>query len=310
MIILQFSYILNMILYTIILKSISYYYDILNIIFSCLLFGIYFPILFIYFIYNNLIVQKLDIICGILDYIQLIFFYIGINNINIAEYLSYRTLSIIFNILLSIFFMNKVLNYIEIVGLLLIISMCLLLIILGELLLHSSNLFYIVCILLASLVYSIMGFLIEIYPNKSNFIQTKTISSFLNIFTYMIFGLYDDSINLLIYKNSSLLFWTMTCFMGGSEIIYYYLKIKIINKTNDGSIFMNFLDILRRVITLIIGIILFNDTYSIYYFICFFFICIGCIIIQFNKEILLYNKTQSDEIAIPKVVVEFEVLDI
>ncbi len=81
--------------------------------------------------------------------------------------------------------------------------------------------------------------------------------------------------------------------MGFSELFYYYIKTLVINteKNNEnlsGSVFINILDIARRVITLIIGIIIFKDVYEVSYFVCFSFICIGCIFIQFSNEIEKY----------------------
>lgn len=284
-----FSYLLNMVLYTIVLKSIDYYYKINNIFFCCFLFGLYFPLLFLYVSYNKLIIQQNDYICGVLDYIQLILFYICINNITIPEYLSYRTSSLIFNLILAHLFLNKEMSKVKIIGLTIVIISCLVLLFVNGI----TNIFYSLLIIITSFIYSLINFIIEKYPDSSNYIQTKTISSFLNIFTYMVYNIINNDVNINIQNNSSYLLWIMIFFMGFSELFYYFIKTLIINtepKTENysSSVFINILDITRRVITLIIGIILFKDVYDISYFICFSFICVGCIFIQFSNEIEKY----------------------
>ncbi len=97
-------YLLGQITNVISTKSISYYYSIDNIIFSCLIYGFPFPLLFGYFIYKKQNIEIINILVGLLDFIIILLIYIGIHNLKIAEYLSYRTFSIIFNVILSYFF--------------------------------------------------------------------------------------------------------------------------------------------------------------------------------------------------------------
>jgi drug/metabolite transporter (DMT)-like permease len=283
-------YLLNMVLYTIILKSINYYYNIDNIFFCCFLFGIYFPLLFLYTNYNKLVFQQNDYICGVLDYIQLILFYVSINNISIPEYLSYRTSSLVFNLILAYLFLNKEMTKIKIAGLTIVIISCLALLFVNGI----TNIFYSLLVVIASFIYSLINFIIEKYPDSSNYIQTKTISTFLNIFTYMIYNIINnDVINNIRTNSQEQAFWLMIFFMGFSELFYYYIKTLIINtgENNEnfsGSVYINVLDVTRRVITLIVGIIIFKDVYEISYFVCFSFICIGCIFIQFSNQIEKY----------------------
>jgi len=76
------------------------------------------------------------------------------------------------------------------------------------------------------------------------------------------------------------MFWPIVLFISFSEISYYVLKFILIKITENGSVYTNILDIIRRIITLIIGIFIFKDTYYNYIFICFGFLVIGCIFIN------------------------------
>jgi drug/metabolite transporter (DMT)-like permease len=60
------------------------------------------------------------------DYIftNLYYFYISINHISIPEYLSYRTSSLVFNLLLAYFFLNTQISKVKIGGIVIIISSC------------------------------------------------------------------------------------------------------------------------------------------------------------------------------------------
>jgi cyanate permease len=102
----------------------------------------------------------------------------------------------------------------------------------------------------------------------------------------------NNDVNIMIQINSSYLLWIMIFFMGFSEILYYCIKTEIINNYKNenysSSVFINILDITRRVVTLIVGIILFNDVYNTSYFVCFSFICCGCVFIQFSNIIEKY----------------------
>lgn len=293
MIITSSLYLVNSILYTLVLKSFDYLFSINNIFFCCLVFGLFYPFMFIYISYNKLEIKLLDCICAILDYSQLILFYICINNVSIAEYISYRTSSLIFNLILSHLFLisnnedneqNNKEYYIKIIGAVIVFSSCIVMLFANGV----TNIFYGCLTLLSSFIYSIINFLIEKYPGQSNFIQTKTVSNFLNILTYISYSLYYDSITNFIKINSSFLLWFMMIFMGFSEMMYYLLKYQITVQVNEGSIFTNILDISRRVVTLILGLAVFGEKYEISYYICFSSICIGCIFIQFNKQIYLY----------------------
>jgi magnesium-transporting ATPase (P-type) len=118
----------------------------------------------------------------------------------------------------------------------------------------------------------------------NNFVQIKQISRFISIITYLIYSLISNNINEKIYSNhNNVIFWLIVLFISSSEIIYFISKFYLIKITTNGSVHTNILDIVRRIITLIIGIFIFKDKYPTYLFICFGFLIVGCIFINFNK---------------------------
>ena len=121
----------------------------------------------------------------------------------------------------------------------------------------------------------------EKYSEDNNYVQTKLISTFISIVTYLIYNIISSKVNQIIYKNNiNKMFWPIVLFISFSEISYYCLKFILIKITENGSVYTNILDIIRRIITLIIGIFIFKDTYKYYIFICFGFLVIGCIFIN------------------------------
>jgi len=287
----SFFYLINLVFYVIALKSINYYFNIDNLFFSCIIFGEYFPLSLMYFFYNKNILEPINIIIGFLDYLQLIFLYIGINNLYVVEYLSYRTLSIIFNALLSYNYLSVQFNKYEIFGILIIGIICIILLCLGGI----KNLLYSLIILGSSFMYSICNFLLEKYKENSNFTQIKFISSFLSLMTYTYYSLFSNSVYLDIHHKLNLVLILLLIFVGSSEYIYYYLKTELIKSTENGSVYINILDIIRRVITFIISIYIFNDKYEIYLYICYSILLLGCIIYNFSKyceKLYLYIKNK------------------
>lgn len=273
----NFLYLTNLILYILALKTLSYYFSIDNIFFSCLMFGLFFPILFGIFLYKKLNLTKIELISGFIDYVQLILLYVSINKLNIGEYLSFRTFSLFFNMILSYAFLNKSINKTTLLGNSIIFIACAVLLIIGGV----NNIIYAVCIFASSFMYSLLGFLMEKYKEENNYISTKMISCFFHIMTYSIYNLYDK-VNI---DNSNYLIWGLMLFISFSEVFYYWTKYLIIKVTENGSVFTNILDVVRRAITLILGVIIFKDVYPPYLFICFGFILIGCILINFSEKI-------------------------
>jgi drug/metabolite transporter (DMT)-like permease len=285
---LNILYLVNLILNVLALKALGYYFDVKEILFSSLIFGISFPFIFAFFIYKKMQITILDLVLGIIDNIQLVLLFIGISHLNIAEYISLRTFSLIFNTLLSYFFLLKYICVSKIIGNIIILSCCISLISLGGV----NNILYSSMIFISSLFYSIIAFCMEKYSKSDNFVQIKLISTFISMVTYLIYDLVNNNINKHIYANNTKpMFWLLILFLSASEIIYFVTKFYLIKITNNGSVYTNILDIVRRVITLIIGIFLFKDKYPTYIFICFGFLIIGCIFINFSDGInKLINK--------------------
>lgn len=279
---LSIGYLINLVSYVLCLKSINYYFHIDHIIFSCILFGEYFPFSFLYFIYSQSKINKINIVNGILDYAQLILLYIGLNNLNVGEYLSYRTMSIIFNVGLSYYFLNKKFNIIELTGIGLILTICIGLIIVGGI----KNLLYSCIILFSSFLYSLSGFIIEKYKETSDFTQIKLTSSFLSLMTYTYYSLFSTSITNYLKQSNIYILVILILFIGSSEYFYYYVKSEIIKNSNNGSVYTNILDIIRRIITFGLSIIIFKESYQNYMYIGYSFLMIGCILYNFSDNFI------------------------
>jgi uncharacterized membrane protein len=284
-------YLVNLILNVIALKSLGYYFGTYHPLFSSLICGIAFPFIFAFFIYKKIQITKIDLILGIVDNIQLILLFIAISKLNIAEYISLRTFSLIFNTLLSYIFINRNICISKIIGNLIVLICCIILISLGGI----NNILYSVIIFVSSLLYSILAFCMEKYSESNNFVQIKLISTFISIITYLIYSLISDNINEKIYNNNSnVLFWVLILFISSSEILYFVSKFYLIKITKNGSVYTNILDIVRRIITLVIGIFIFKDNYPNYLFICFGFLIVGCIFINFNDKInFIFDKIKN-----------------
>ena len=275
---LSLGYLGNLVLYILCLKAINIMLGEYNIVFCCVIFGWFFPITLIHFIYNKMNLENINIVLGLLDYIQLILLYVGLNELNVAEYICYRTLTIIFNVMLSAYFFQKLFTKLQILGVLFILCSCIILLYMGGI----NNLLYSCVVLLSSFIYAVSGYLMEANKETSNLIQIKFISSFFNLMTFTFYSLFSNNIFLLLEGKKDYKLIGCIIFMGSSEYIYYYLKIQIINIFDDGSIFTNVLDIIRRIITLIISIIIFKETYFDYIYYCYSIIVCGCILFYFK----------------------------
>lgn len=275
---LSLGYLGNLVLYILCLKAINIIIGDYNIAFCCVIFGWFFPIALIHFIYNKFAFENINIVLGLLDYVQLILLYIGLNELNVAEYLSYRTLSIIFNVMLSAYFFQKLFTKIQILGILFILGACMILIYMGGI----SSIIYSSCVLISSFFYAVSGYFMEANKETSSIIQIKLVSSFFNFITYTFYSLFSNNIFTLLEGKKDYKLIGCIIFMGSSEYIYYYLKLQIINIFDDGSIFINVLDIIRRIITLIISVIIFKETYFDYIYYCYSIIVVGCVLFYFK----------------------------
>ncbi len=84
-----------------------------------------------------------------------------------------------------------------------------------------------------------------------------------------------------IINRSNLINVILLCFfISLTENVYCYLKIKIIseNTSNNGSLIINYLDIIRRFIMIFVSIFIFDEKYENYLYISFVVIIIGVLI--------------------------------
>lgn len=279
---LSIAYLANLVLYVLGIKAISFYYGLSDIYFSFVLYGNIFPIVFSYFLYQQTRelqskIYLINIVLGVLDYIQLIFLYIGFSGVNVAQYLSYRNSSILINVILSYLFLDKTFCKYQKLGILLISISCVVLFCMGS----TEQSFYSIILLAYSFIYSLIGFLMECYKENSDVLQVKIISTGLHMVSHFGYSLVKNSV----LPTTSITLFALIFFVGSSDVNYYYLKNKIIQKVENGSIYTNILDIIRRVITLILGIWIFNETNPAYLYYLYAVMLLGCILFYFNKEI-------------------------
>lgn len=274
---LSLAYLTNLILNVLGVKALSFYYGLDSLFFSFIIYGHLYPVIFLYFLYERSIVEPINIVIGILDYFQMVFLYLGITGINIAQYLSYRNSSIVINFMLSYLFLEKTFCKYQKVGILVIFISCIAVIFKGEL----GNIVYSLMILSYSFIYSLIGFLMEYYKEKSNITQIKLVSSLIHMCSYFFYSLFYVSL----IHNPSILLFLLIIFLGSSEYVYYFLKNRIIQTVENGSIYTNILDMIRRVATLLLGILIFNEKSPSYLYYFYGIMLFGCVLFYFNKEI-------------------------
>jgi hypothetical protein len=278
---LSIAYLANLILNVLSLKAVTFYYGLNNFLFSCILYGQFFPFVFFYFLYSGLSINRINFIIGFIDYVELIFLYIGFSGINVVQYLSYRNMSIVINFMLSYLFLEKEFCNYQKIGMFLIFISCLILLFLGG----TDNMFYSLMILVYSFLYSIIGFLIEKYKENIEFIHIKLVSSSFQISTYLFYSLFNNTVFIELQKGKTIGLFALMIFIGGSEYIYYFLKNRIIQTVQNGSIYTNILDLIRRGVTMILGIYIFNETNPSYVYYCYSVMSFGCFLFYFNEQI-------------------------
>ena len=274
---LSLAYLANLVLYVLGIKALSFYYGLSDIYFSFVLYGNIFPIVFGYFLYKQPKMYLINVILGVLDYTQLILLYVGFSGVSVAQYLSYRNSSILINVILSYLFLDKTFCKYQKTGILLITISCVVLFFMGS----TQDSFYSLILLGYSFIYSLIGFLMECYKETSNVLQVKIISTSLHMVSHFGYSLFYNSA----LKNPSTTLVLLIIGCGSSEFNFYYLKNKIIQTVDNGSIYTNILDIIRRVITLFLGIWIFNETNPAYLYYLYGVMLLGCILFYFNKEI-------------------------
>lgn len=279
---LSIVYLANLILNVLGLKAVTFYYGLNNFLFSCVLYGQFFPFVFFYFLYRESTINRINFIIGFIDYIELIFLYIGFSGINVVQYLSYRNISIVINFMLSYLFLEKEFCNYQKFGILLNFISCVVLLFLGG----TDNMFNCLMILTYSFLYSTIGFLIEKYKEDNiNFIHIKLVSSSFQISTYLFYSLFSNTVFRELEKSKSIGLFVLMIFIGASEYIYYFLKNRIIQTVENGSIYTNILDMIRRLITMILGIYIFDESNPNYVYYCYSVMLVGCFLFYFNEQI-------------------------
>jgi len=281
MLLLSIAYVANLIFNVLGLKGISYYYGIKHVLFATILYGHLFPFLLCYFFYQKTILHRVDFLIGFLDYLQLICVSIGISGVNIAQYLSLRNVSFLMNVVLSYLLLDKTFNGYQQIGTMIIGISCGVVFYMGGM----EELFYSIMIFVYSLLFSLIGTIMEMNKENSNIIHVKCISSFFHMTTYFFYSLFNNSLYEEFSEKRSIGLFLLIVFVMGSESMFYMLKKRLVEQIENGSIYTNFLDIVRRILTLVIGIILFNESNPNYLYIFYTVMMIGCVLFYFHKEI-------------------------
>jgi hypothetical protein len=97
--------------------------------------------------------------------------------------------------------------------------------------------------------------------------------------------LFDNTLYEEFRSKHSVGLFLLILFVMVSESLFYILKKLLVEKVNNGSIYTNFLDIVRRILTLVTGIFLFDESNPSYLYIFYTVMMIGCVLFYFNKEI-------------------------
>lgn len=289
------------------LKILTYSFGIDNIIFNSFFRSITLP----YYIYKlvkyqmkhkDIIINAkwYDILNGIFDQLDIILSYIAYYGLTIGEYITYRTFSVVLGGIYLMIYNKKILSLQKLSSISLIFTASILLLSFSKSF-SNHNIFYSFVCVLSSVAYSLSSFLIEVNiktkkDQNLNFYWTKTISYIIALFVGFISEYTYQSItgiiNLFSGKNIILIV-TLEILVALLENFYYYLKIKCISIQNkDGSIIVQFLDILRRFVLIIIGIIFFSEVYTTIIYISTTLMFIGSIIglLNFENIIYLYHK--------------------
>ena len=281
MLILSIAYVANLIFNVLGLKAISYYYEVKHILFATILYGHLFPVLLCYFFYQQTILYHVDFLIGFLDYVQLICVSVGISGVNVAQYLSLRNVSFLINVVFSYLLLDKTFDRYQQVGTTIIGVSCGVVFYMGGM----QELFYSVMIFIYSLLYSLIGTIMEMNKEKGNIIHVKCVSSFFHISTYFFYSLFNNSLYEEFSSKHSVGLFLLIISVMGSEYLFYILKKRLVEEVENGSIYTNFLDIVRRILTLVSGVFIFNESNPSYLYIFYGVMMIGCVLFYFNKEI-------------------------
>jgi hypothetical protein len=300
----NFLYWLNSTLQLVLMKIITYNYHIDNIVFNSVFRCIMLP----YYIYklikhhnkhkNEILVARwYDVVNGTLDQLDITLSYIGFSGLTIGEYITFRTFSVFLGGLYLIIYQKKMLSLQKMISISLILTACITL--LGFY--NEGNLFYSLTCITSSIAYSLIGFIIEVNiktdeERELNFYWTKTISYIIALFFGLVSEFLYHTISIILsnfFAKQIIIIVALEIIIALLENFYYYLKINSISKSSkNGSIIIQFLDIMRRFTLIVIGAIYFYENYTpiIYFSVSLMFV--GSLIGLFDYEnfIYLYHK--------------------
>lgn len=271
------------------LKVLKIYFEINDYIYNCFIFSLFLPFFLYKIIINYRKPKWYDILTGILDFIVLLLISFSVN-LTIGEYVSYRTSSIFFTVILLYFIDKKSLSFLKLLGVFIIFISCSLLIYFYGV---STNVVYIITCLIASLLYSVVNIIIEkyviTYEDKIiNYYWTKTISCTINFFVALIMEIKNKTISNIYFKTNYLLsLLIISIVISFIDNYYYYIKTLVINSyenKDSGSMIINILDIIRRLIMLTVSIFVFKESYTFHMYICFSLMIVGILLYMFNKN--------------------------
>lgn len=290
---LNFLYVLNTTIELVMIKVLTHFLKINNFTYFSLIKSCLLPIM-IYKLYHNYRDPKwFEISIGLLDYFEAFLSFASFVGISLGEYVTFRTSAIFFNAILIYVYSKKVLVTSKYIGISLIFIACLLLLIFDS---KGSVIDGLIC-LLSALLYSMISFIIEIKTNQDDLKITlywsKTISSIISVIVAIMIEYDYKNINNIYKTNDNKIYLIfVSLLIGTTELYYYYLKIQIIstNSTSEsGSVSTNFLDIIRRFLSLIAGITIFKETYDVVIYLSYSIMIIGSIIGLVNINEIITN---------------------
>lgn len=284
------------------LKIITYNYNINSIIFNSTFRAIILPY-YIYKIFTHKKGNKIssakwyDITIGVLDQLDIILTYISLVGLYIIEYINFRSLSIFFAGLYSMLYYKKLLSGQKLISISFIVLSSLILLFFSS----STNIYYSFVCILSSLLYSLVSLIIEVNIKDKNelFLNLywlKTISYLIALFIGLVSEINYKSISSILYKfslkNIIIIVFLEIC-IAILENYYYLYKIKVISQYElNGSVIVQFIDIVRRFTLIILGTIFFNENYNTIFYISMSLMFIGSIYGLINMENIYfyYNK--------------------
>ena len=318
--IIKFLYWLITTLQLIFMKIITHTYKINNVVFNSVFRAITLPYYIFKLIKLNsknkeeiLVAKWYDILNGILDQLDILLTYFSLSGLSVAEYITFRTFSIVLGSLYLMIYNKKILSLQKMISIILIFIASVILI--GFY--NKSNLFYSFLCLLSSIAYSLSGFIIEINiktnkESKLNLYWTKTISYIIALFlgftSEFLYNTISSILNNFTTKNV-LFIIILEIIIAFLEHFYFYLKINSISKqSKNGSIAIQFLDIMRRFAVTVIGVLFFSEVYTsvIYFSVSLMFVGSLIGLVNFEYIIYLYHKylkkdTSNYNIELPNV---------